>query len=64
MKILHGMLSIGRKSIEESIISGDEFIGHLVKVIVMLYTNCHRQTYSKAGQQIQDVSKLLEPYAG
>lgn len=32
--------------------------------LVMLHATCHRQVHSKAGQQIQDVSKLLEPYAG
>jgi RNA-directed DNA polymerase len=32
--------------------------------LVMLHTNCHRQIHSKLGQQITDVSKLLEPYAG
>jgi RNA-directed DNA polymerase len=38
--------------------------GDQLENLVMLHTNCHRQTHSKAGQQIQDVSKLLEPYAG
>lgn len=31
--------------------------------LVMLHANCHRQIHSKLGQQITDVSKLLEPYA-
>ena len=32
--------------------------------LAMLHTNCHRQVHSKAGQQLHDVSKLLEPCAG
>ncbi|MGG2344611.1 HNH endonuclease [Rickettsia amblyommatis] len=31
--------------------------------LCLLHTNCHRQVHSKRGQQIADVSKLLEPYA-
>jgi RNA-directed DNA polymerase len=32
--------------------------------LALLHTNCHRQVHSKQGQQIANVSKLLEPYAG
>ncbi len=32
--------------------------------LALLHTNCHMQVHSKQGQQIANVSKLLEPYAG
>jgi len=32
--------------------------------LVMLHENCHQQVHSKRGQELADVSKLLEPYAG